>query len=132
MPREAIHSPTPHREGDPLAVHLEVGWQRDCDVQVGISADNDHHLVDVIYGGPQGETAVGDLFKQRVEQEQRHALAEALGDVDDQVLGRWILDSVTGSTPYGGSIWWHPGRLQINALIRLLRKARDAAFGRDE
>lgn len=134
MPREKIAHPTPRIEGDHPRFLPVVGWNRDMDVQFGLEAENDHHLVDVIYGDEDTRAEIYRLLIQRLDQEGVGAQAsDAIRSLGSpETVGRWILDAVTGSTPYGGSIWWHPGRQQINALIRLLRKARDAAFGRDE
>ena len=42
------------------------------------------------------------------------------GSVEDTVLG------------HGLGMYWSPGRREINELIRILRRARNSAFGADE
>lgn len=129
MPKETINPRTPN---EPF--QAEVGWSREHGgVQVGIGTVDHRHLVDHVYAGNQpdiakelgAQLAAAGFHIVPVEDGE-----EAPFDADS--LGRLILDAVTGSTPFGTSVWWHPNRTQINDLIRLLRKARDAAMGRDE
>lgn len=137
MPRETIFSPYPHDPASgPLPFQMQVGWQRDMDVQVGISTHDDRHLVDYVYASE--ETSIGRSVWDRLHElapEAFKPLDFKTSDQEDEFfkkVGRETLDSVTGSTPFGTSVWWNPGRVQINQFIRLLRKARDAAYGRDE
>lgn len=61
------------------------------------------------------------------------AKADEIGMVyDNETLGSMVLDYIDKASLYSDSVWWHPTRAGINNLIRTLRKARDAAFGRDE
>lgn len=104
------------------------------DVQLGIETEDDRHLVDYIYADDQERIA--HLLVERLQQ-SGFKIAPREGtpageELEADTLGRFILDAVTGSTPFGTSVWWRPDRRQINDLIRLLRRARDAAFGRDE
>ena len=140
MPRETIH--TPHRgtpDGEPRPFSLSVGWSRDAgDVQVGVTANTGHHLLDAIYGDVPTQTDIGREFLKQV----RAMDPDLIGPTDFKTsdheadfhnrLGRCILDAVTGSSAFGGSVWAHPDRSGINRLIATLRKARDAAFGKDE
>lgn len=90
MPKEII------RDGADQ-FHVIVGWQRDCDVQVGIQTSD---------GRPIGEHLT-------------------VTEADD--------NGVTISRPAGfDSLWGSLNRAALNELIRVLRKARDAAYGRDE
>lgn len=135
MPKESIY-------GDPGdRVVLDIGWNRDMDVQVGIRTADDHHLVDEFYGQEPVLERIGRDLAQRLKSdggELAAALhrAEQAKDSDSERLafqhaGRQVLDAVTGSDYGMSSLWWHPNRDQVNRLIRALRKARDAAFGAD-
>ena len=122
MPKEKINHSTPDDR-----FQLEVGWQRDMDVQVGIATSDGRHLVDEFYGQEAVLQKIGDAMRN-------YALAPenlAALNVGGTTLGRVVLDVVTGSDYGMSSLWWHPDRDQINSLIRLLRKARDAAYGAD-
>lgn len=156
-PRINLRGPDP--EGGhyvPLPT-VEVGWHRDLgSVQLGLEtpvrmvggdqSSGQHHLVD-------------HLYADRVEDIGQHLirLLDSIGrnitdDNADPVnrpehnvelhpadLGRMVLDAVTGATPDGNpgghafTGWYtHLGeRAEVNRLITLLRKARDAAFGKD-
>jgi hypothetical protein len=136
MPKERIFTEYPQDPADPSfrPFQMDVAWNKDMDMQVGIATHDDRHLVDYIYADEQVQ--IGRLlFKRLVEaldippRDFRTSEAEA---EFMNALGREALDAVTGSTPFGTSVWWTPTRHQVNMLIRLLRRARDAAFGRDE
>lgn len=134
MPKETIN-------GDPDdRFVLDVGWNRDMDVQVGIRSVNNFHLVDEFYGEPVVLARIGKELRKRLASDGELATAlhqaETSNDSDAETLalqhvGRQVLDAVTGSDYGMSSLWWNPGRSQINRLIRALRKARDAAFGSD-
>lgn len=131
MPKETIHGHTPN------GLQIGVGWDREAGaVQVSTSAYDARHLMDHLYADDQ--TTIG-----RLTWEKLHALVpEAFAPLDFRSpteeaalynrVGREVLDAVTGASPHGSDVKWYPNRTQINDLIRLLRKARDAAMGRDE
>ncbi len=125
MPKETVH-------GDPNdRFALDVGWQADCDVQVGIRTVDGKHLVDEFYGEPVVTAKVGQAVRAYVT-DVCHISGPAVEQLGSDVqIGRAVLDAVTGSDYGMESLWWHPNRNQINRLIRTLRKARDAAFGSD-
>lgn len=139
MPKEIIRN-----ANDRESFRLVVGWEREAGhVQVGIEAveqaDGQHHLIDQIYG--DGTAAIGVLFLEALQRFGRDitddgpsalAATDAAVEMTPDLLGRLILDAVTGSTPYGSSVWVSPDRGMLNHLIRLARRARDAAFGKDE
>lgn len=121
MPKESMY-------GDPNdRFTLDIGWQSDMDVQVGIRTIDGKHLVDEFYGNDVQLAKIGDAVRDYAL-DPKNASALNVGGVG---LGRTVLDVVTGSDYGMESLWWHPGRAQINRLIRTLRKARDAAFGSD-
>lgn len=90
------------------------------------------HFVDAIYGDVPGQTKIGQIF--RVENDYLRHLDFASSDQEvefDNALGRAILDAIIGSAAVDG-MWTWLDRSGVNRLIRLLRKARDSSFGRDE
>lgn len=136
MPRETVPRSTPALD----TFEVQVGWSRDQDAQLGISSTEHRHLVDVLYGGGN-EPKVWRLLKEkladtgRVLTDDNVDLSNPAHNVEltDQMLGRMILDAVTGSSSLGGpGIWTSLSRQEINDLIVLLRKARDSAYGRDQ
>lgn len=135
MPKEKIVAASPDDR-----FRFEVGWNRDMNVQVGIATVDDRHLVDEFYGHPTVLARIGRDLAGRLGSSGELARAlharETAKDSDaervaEEQIGRQVLDAVTGSDYGMSSLWWHPERAQINTLIRLLRKARDAAFGAD-
>lgn len=136
MPREVIHYPNPTEQ----PFRLAIGWGRETGfVQVGVETvereDGQHHLVDQIYGG---ETeAIGRALADRLRENDLLKPVEFVdSDPDGAIfyayLGRDVLDAVTGSTQFGTSVWVDTTRSCLNSLIRFARRARDAAYGKDE
>lgn len=132
MPKETIY-------GDPNdRFCLDVGWNRDMDVQVGIRTTNGLHLVDEFYGDDNLTEKIGRDLLKRLEDDA--GIKWESPSLEDNIteqnwyrgVGRITLDSVTGSNYGLESLWWNPGRSQINKLIKMLRHARDQAFGKDE
>ncbi len=109
-------------------------------VGLGLEQDSskpDHHLIDQIYGDNLIQIKIGKRLIDKLSSEIEWGLKlpDFLdNDMQDDFycrIGRITLDSVTGSTPFNSQFTWldRPG---VNRLIRLLRKARDVSFGRDE
>ena len=146
MPKEKISDGNPN---DYQPFEMVVGWNRDQDVQVGITvrdrlpgeypdAEPDT-LVDVLYAAEHD--AIGEAFLAHLAHHGR-AITDADADPANNpahavefttdVIGCLALNSVARSTQFGDSVWWRPTRSAINTLIRTLRRARDQAFGKDE
>lgn len=119
-----------------------VQWEMDQNlVSLGLKNPEGFSLVDTLYSG--SVRAIGRQFYDGMRQiEYFDAMTtpdfRSKDEEDEyfQLLGRHILDTVvmseTGiSGPYN-SYWANLNRAGVNRLIRLLRKARDSAFGRDE
>lgn len=128
MPREKITATS-----EPF--HVKVGWSPvGHDVQVGVEADPLFPP-----GSPLPSPSLFQALLCDEETTRRLGVAaRSLPDfthpdeAGDKSLGRAILgllDDVTGG--YRG-VWSHLDRQGCNNLIRVLRRARDAAFGRDE
>lgn len=115
MPRELIR-------GASEPFNVKVGWHHE--VQIGVEADQQRSLAWILYGG--GPDALAKLG----EQVRRLSLVEY---EDDEHLGRAVLNTLDclPAQPFYG-VWSDLDRYGCNRLIRTLRKARDAAFGRDE
>lgn len=144
MPKEVIRNNVPD---DEQPFELVVGWQKDMDVQVGIQkvdpkTDSEPQtLIEVLFDN-ETLAEVGRMLRHDVvslielQQEETYVTGEKRptdGVSRDIEMAHAILQRLDEFlAPYGSSVWWHPTRGGVNNLIRALRKARDAAFGRDE
>ena len=116
MPKETI----PSREGENKAV-ATVSWGRDGgDVQIATLMPDAHEAI-------AGWT---EATRESYAAVAAHHDAGGRADASDAPQFVWTKPG-TGWHEFGG---FHADldRWQINALIRTLRRARDAAFGRDE
>lgn len=118
---------------------VRVGWSPDGVVQVGVETADGRALTSVLYGDAPALLAIGQAVCDRLG----HSVSGGLGAETDKVeamtqLGRSILDIIEGSQTHPGSapsytgVWSTLDRVGINRLIRTARRARDAAYGRDE
>lgn len=106
-------------------------------VGVGVEQNTDvpsRHFLSQIYGDAHTLAEIGKNLRDRLG--EFDLVNPEFSDSDSELrwctsLGRAVLDSVEGSSTVTGYWSWldRPG---TNRLIRLLRKARDSAFGRDE
>lgn len=137
----------------PLLPTVEVGWQRDhCSVQIGLETPT--HYVPAAASTGQ-DTLVNHLYATQAEAigdaliAQLHLAGWKIGDdpeaeqgvsfpATNETLGRMVMDALTGAVEGypGGRGWtgWYTHlnhRSEVNRLITLLRRARDAAFGKD-
>lgn len=122
MPRETVSGVD--RDG----YNVQVGWQADRDVQLGVEQVEGRALVSMLYGGPEALERIGRAV---AEIGRKPLTAE-----DARAFGREILNLVEGNpndieSIYTGA-WATLDRAGCNRLIRTLRRARDTAFGRDE
>lgn len=113
MPREVIMS-----DGGAFAV--KVGWAVDQDVQIGVETDDQRSLAWVLWGGDLDKLSREIEAATRVEYPTSEGLARAVLNT---------LDTITGVACYGA--WVNLDRAGCNRLVKLVRKARDAAFGAD-
>ena len=111
MPKEMV--PYPSDRETPNKV--ELLWVRGQMVQIGVS---------MLPSGQDWDTKIGTALRGRV--------AGTLEATDEELgAAAWI--AVAESVPAaGGSLWVDLERWQCNALVRLVRKARDQAYGKDE
>lgn len=136
MPREVVKPSTP-RSDDPFII--KVGWDANGAVQIGVESDEMRSLAWKLWGGagthdqsahtiPLGK-AVLDAVSAADEELRQPTPADVQRRND--VVARHVLDAFdTAGCFYG--VWADLDRQQINRLIRLLRRARDAAYGADE
>lgn len=149
MPRETV------RPIDNDLPTIDVGWNREAGGTVQMSlqtatdiAGGQHHVLDQWYGREATMAKIGRDLAYRLgllgegpgAGELKAALsaaADAQGteevEIAYQHAGRQVLDAVTGSSSEVGTAWaTHLDRYGLNRLITLARKARDAAFGKDQ
>jgi len=138
MPKERIF-------GNPSAMfNPVVGWRPDGSVQLGVESSGGYSLMDIFYGG------VEDYQSKEHQRQIQSRMVEILvekgmvkvpsslrtDEEKDQFVretARAVLDAVTGSaTGMDTGVWADLDRRMINDTIRVLRKARDSAYGRDE
>lgn len=103
---------------------VKVGWDHIGSVQVGVEAEGERSLFWSLIGH---DTNALELLGTEVRK------AGLLNIEDDESLARALLDTldVVSSGGYRG-VWSALDRQGCNNLIRVVRRARDAAFGRDE
>ena len=107
---------------------VKVGWTKDCEVQIGIE-NFEHKSLHWVFGVNAVEK-IGEEIRKISDEAQESARYDQ--GIMDSVIGTKVLDMldvVVGSYP---GIWATPSRHEINDLIRVLRRARDSAYGRDE
>lgn len=115
MPKEVV---TP-RDG---SYEIRVGWSQDRDVQVGVCAPDDRSILWILFKPEE----VGQMVRAQVLETDREGYSDA-------ALGQLLLNQldVLSYNQYSG-LWSSLERHDINRLIKILRKARDSAYGRDE
>lgn len=96
------------------------------------------HFVDAIYGDVPTQTKIGKIFWESKSKTVGDTMFNALDFRDAEseadfynTLGRAILDAVTGSSSTA-ALWTWFDRPAVNRMVRILRKARDITFGKDE
>lgn len=159
MPRETvdpIRIPTsvlPDGEAGDAVIRqmptVQVGWQRELgEIQLGLETpfeqSGQYHLVDHLYA--DSVEAIGKTLVELLRSVGRDITDEFSDqenpahdvEVTDAVLGRIVLDAVTGADGHGhpGASGWtgwytHLDRRGAARLIRVLQKAAAGTFGKD-
>lgn len=141
MPRETII--TSRFPGDDN-FNVKVGWNRDMDVQIGISESMDRSMwwvfgekyLDQIGEDVQKAITAGvptDDYDFTVKtMDGKLCINETRRDLTNEELGNVILNLLDTTCGSFDSLWSTLSRKDINDLIRVLRRARDSAFGKDE
>lgn len=123
MPREVVHTSI---DGPYLA---KVGWQADRHVQLGVEGDEGRSLNWLLHQD-RAET-IGDATLQMVRDMVKARGKDTPDEAFNRAVGEGVLDLLdTNGGDYRG-VWTNLDREGCNRLIRLLRRARDAAFGAD-
>ncbi len=144
MPRESIYPSTPQQTEDiegnslPQPFLLQVGWNRDMDAQVGISLPDGETFVNRFYGDTVQQSRIGERLRAWLI-EGEYIPANYFPDEDsedsfDELIGEEVvnvMDEVRGPIGVNDGLWVNLTRDMANRLIRLVRKARDGAYGSD-
>lgn len=139
MPKEMIHSRTPGQAG----YQVEVGWQRDFSMQVGVVNDDGRSLFWTLTECASYEMSKEEQARRLAELGSmiQAALAAPMDEPGEGMppqfagmsrIGALVLDTLDAFAGSHRGVFADLDRAQANALVRLLRKARDAAYGRDE
>lgn len=106
---------------------LEVTWGHDTHVQLGLrtshSDKTSSHLVPQLY--QRRATDVGKAASQAI-------FLKPEPEKDYLKIGESVLRAMQHMAPEFDSLWCDLDRHEINKLIKVLRRARDAAYGKDE
>lgn len=120
MPKETVQDTS----GD---FDVRVGWLAAGDVQVGVETAAGHSLVTKLYGNIDTQRSIAQAVAAAVK--------DRPATIGDAEFGRQILDIIEASStnPSGSYTGVHASldRHGCNRLIRLIRQARDTAFGSD-
>lgn len=101
----------------------KVGWSPTGYVQLGVEAQGERSLFWMLLGSQEKLTKLGQEVLKMGE----------LGYEDDDQRARHLLNTLDTVSDGGyQGIWADLDRQACNELIRLLRRARDSAYGRDE
>lgn len=138
MPKEQINFSTPTRE----PYEVQVGWSTDREVQVGVETYDGKSLLWTLFGSDENLEAVGASLMElarhlpsgatdvpKVER-QRDLGRDALNIIESGGQGSYFV-SEHGTAFYTG-VWTILTRDECNRMIKVLRRARDSAYGRDE
>lgn len=122
MPRETV-------QDEAGCYDVRVGWAAadGGDVQVGIQTAEGRSLLSVLYGDTESIAKIGHAIRRFADDSHDEA-----SRTTDEAFGRRVLDLIEGQVANYTSVWSTLSRESVNRLIRQLRRARDATFGRDE
>jgi hypothetical protein len=136
MPKEVIYSSLlPYDEETPAVGIAELGWSRESEyVQIATRCVHraDHS---VWHRDEQEWRRAVDLSMQFVQanQEPNASTLDAVFSAEEQrFLFDFLLEQFGAGLTVADGFFVQLDRRGINDLIRHLRRARDAAFGRDE
>lgn len=144
MPKETIHSETPETTGLEVwdkPLKATVGWTRDVYLQVGIELPEGQHIIDRMMGNgyplhtTRMITQLGRSAFIAMHESDVDLPDFKTSDEEDAFcfnIGCAIAQHIREAHPNWTSLFWSPTRAQVNKMIRLLRTARDQAFGKDE
>ena len=128
MPRERVHTGSTFEPA--------VGWSKDRTVQLGVGVHDGRSLFWQLTVNPTGDHDALVAFGRTLANEFPSLAPDSTETQFANAATRLLntLDTVAcdpSGSDYSG-VWADLNRQQINDLIRMLRRARDQAFGRDE
>lgn len=117
MPQERIRT-------EPFDVR--IGWSRDRDIQIGVGEYEDRSLLWVLFGDEENRDRIADAFPKWLDDTESLTEADRIESLFNLIEAKDL--------PYEYSSVWATleRREDCNKLIKLIRKARDQAFGRDQ
>jgi hypothetical protein len=117
-----------HGSGD---FRVKVGWGVGLDVQVGVEGDDGRSLFWLLLGS-HAELLGAEVRRVVAEANETDSDGKVV-PLGDFAIGQNVLN-VLDVVSHGGyaGLWADLDRRGCNELIRVLRRARDSAFGRDE
>lgn len=95
---------------------VKVGWASGRDVQVAVTIEGDRSIFWTLF---PDHRALGEMVRK-------------LPSNAPEVVGQALLNQLDVMTDMATGLWSTFDREDVNRLIRVLRRARDSAFGRDE
>lgn len=119
MPRESIRS-------EFGVFEVRVGWTRDCDVQIGVVEAEERSLFWVLC---ENQIEMIGAEVRRIVAEANEPGTKPLGDTQ---IGENLLNMLDTTCFPNSGVWSTLQRNDVNQLVRILRRARDSAFGKDE
>lgn len=125
MPREMIPTTC-----EPF--HPKIGWGVGGAVQVGVEGDDGRSLFWMLLGQADTLAAIGASVRAIAAEMTAPPVAAT-----DESIGRRLVDALDVLTveSHRGSyqgVWAWLDRAGCNRMIAVIRRARDATFGRDE
>lgn len=123
MPRETIPADSPDAD-----THLLVSWTPSLQVQVGVEYVQGEGVLRMLYGADTDHLGHAARAVEAVVLDYQKQTG---GSYEE--LGSLILSAFEDNYGIYSSLWV-PGldRPGVNKLIRVLRRSRDAVFGKDE
>lgn len=147
MPKESVYPSNPQPTGihvtngeevePPKPFLIQVGWHRDFQANIGVDLPEGETFLSHFYGSHEQTIEIGTRLQAYLRQA---GVAMADTETSDQeedwrlTYGELVLGWVEMSRPPSISsegLWVDITRDMANRLITLLRKARDAAYGKD-
>lgn len=132
MPKEKITTQTYLAGEETINANNDVliGWYQDCSVQIGLQDPEQRSLLWKLFGSKEQRDHWAPQLIEYI-QGLNLDLVDSKEEFADNVA-KDILDIIEGYTLSVHSIWADLTRDEVNKFIKVLRRARDQAFGRDE
>lgn len=125
MPREIIQEVT----GDTWFV--KVGWGDGETVQVGVENDEGRSIFWLLFGqSPEARARMARSIDAAIQEQKASWTGDGPANIDG--LAQAILNTLDTLGPHYQGLWSTLGRRGCNHLIRSIRNARDATWGRDD